>query len=341
LKGKLARIDELQQGKPWLAFPFAVVKKFGDDKAGKLAALIAYYGFISLFPLLLVFVSVLGFVLHDPDLQKDAVDSVLANFPIVGEEISGNVGSLRGSGVVLALGLAGALWGGLAVMQAAQDAMNEVWEVPLKQRPNFLTARLRSVAMLAILGVGIVASTVVAGGATSGAGDSLPLQAAALAVTLAANLGLFLVAFRVLTVRSIAIRDLLPGAVIAAVATAILQALGGYLLGHQIKNAGQTYKDLAFVIVLLSWMALQAQVTLFAAEVNVVRTRQLWPRSLQEPLVAADRQVLTEVAKVAERHPRQQVDVSFDSEAETQPEPDPDTRTPEPERRRGPRRSPS
>lgn len=313
LKGKLARVDELQQGKPWLAFPFAVVKKFGDDKAGKLAALLAYYGFLSLFPLLLVFVSVLGFVLTDEKLQEDAVDSVLAKFPIVGPQISSNVGSLQGSGWVLALGLAGALWGGLAVMQAAQDAMNEVWEVPMRDRPNFLAARLRSVAMLLVLGVGIVGSTILAGAATSGAGNSLLLKAAALALSLGVNLALFLAAYRLLTVRSVALRDLLVGAAIAAVATALLQALGGYLLGQQLPKAEQTYKDLAFVIVLLGWMALQAQVTIFGAEVNVVRARRLWPRSLlQEPLVEADKQVLTEVAQVAARHPQQQVDVTFD-----------------------------
>ena len=67
----LQRIDAFQQRRKWLAFPFAVVKKFGDDRAGNLAALIAYYGFFSLFPLLLVMVSVLGFILRGhPDLQS-------------------------------------------------------------------------------------------------------------------------------------------------------------------------------------------------------------------------------------------------------------------------------
>lgn len=290
VKGRLVRLDVYQQEHPHLAFPVAVMKRFGDDKAGKLGALMAYYGFFSLFPLLLVFVTVLSWVLTDAELRQQVVDSALAYFPIVGDQIRDNVGTLHGSGVVLAFGLVGALWGGMAVMQAAQDAMNEVWEVPAKERPNLLKARLRSLAMLVVLGLGIVGSTVLTGAAAGWAGGSLPLQTLAFAVGLLVNLGLFLAAYRVLTVRDVSLGDLLPGAALAAVATVILQSLGGYLIGNQLRNAGATYRDLAFVIVLLSWMSLQAQVTLFGAEINVVRARRLWPRSLlHDPLTRPDR----------------------------------------------------
>jgi YihY family inner membrane protein len=311
IQGILTRVDDFQQKRPVFAFPYAVIKKFGDDKAGKLAALLAYYGFFSLFPLLLVFVAVLGFVLAGNEgLKDDVVDSVVARFPVVGDSIE--VGELKGSGLALAVGIVGAIWGGLAVMQAAQDAMNEVWEVPMKDRPNFLTSRLRSVIMLVVLGVGIVAATLLAGLATAGTDRSLLVQAAALVVSLIVNFALFLVAFRVLTVRNVSLGQLLPGAVLAAVGSLVLQALGGYILGSRMANVTATYGLFATVILLLTWLALQAQLTLFAAEVNVVRARRLWPRSIvQDPLAEADKDVLTQVAKVEERHPDQEIQVEF------------------------------
>ena len=129
----LQAVDEFQQRHRWLAFPMAVAKKYGEDQAGQKAALLAYYGFFSLFPLLLVAVTVIGFVLHgDSDLGQRIVDSAVAQFPVVGDEISGTVSHsrLRGSGLALAVGLGLALWGGLGVAEAAQSAMNGIWNVP-------------------------------------------------------------------------------------------------------------------------------------------------------------------------------------------------------------------
>src|SRR4051812_6161302 len=144
------RVDDQQQRHPVLAFPFAVVKKFGDDQGGNLAAMLTYYTFLSLFPLLLVLFTVLGFVLHGhPGLQQDIRDSALRDFPIIGNQLGRNVGSVRGSGLALVIGILGTLWGGMGVANAAQDALNRVWGVPIKARPGFLKRVLRSVALLA------------------------------------------------------------------------------------------------------------------------------------------------------------------------------------------------
>jgi len=131
-------VDDFQQRHRWLAFPFAVVKKFGDDQAGRHAALLAYYGFFSLFPLLLVAVTMIGFILQGrSDLANRIVDSTAAQFPIVGTSIAKTVeGShLRGSGLALVVGAAFALWGGLGVADAAQAAMNGIWNVPVAATP--------------------------------------------------------------------------------------------------------------------------------------------------------------------------------------------------------------
>jgi uncharacterized BrkB/YihY/UPF0761 family membrane protein len=128
------------------------------------------------------------------------------------------------------------------------------------------------------------------------------------------NLGLFLFAYRVLTTESISWRDVLPGAVIAAVLWTALQIVGGYYVTHQLKNASNVYGTFAIVIGLLVWIYLGAQLTLYCAEINVVKQRHAWPRSLQpaKAPTEADRRVLAAQARSQEQLPAQEVHVSFD-----------------------------
>ena len=313
LKGLVQAADDFQQRHRWLAFPVAVAKKFGEDQGGQRAALLAYYGFFSLFPLLLVAVTVLGFVLQgQSDLGQRIVDSALAQFPVIGGEIGRSLSQsrLRGSGLALAVGVALALWGGLGVAEAAQAAMNGIWNVPRRRYPNFLLRRLRGLAWLVILGGGLLLASVVSGFAA--AADTAWSGPAAVAASTAVNMLLFLVGFRVLTVRNVSLRSLLPGAVVAAIAWALLQWLGGWYVARQLGRASATYGTFALVIGLLSWLYLASTVTLFAAELNVVRNRRLWPRSLAPPpLGGADERALEGLARQEERLPDQRVEVSF------------------------------
>ena len=313
LQRALDRIDAAQQRRTWLAFPFAVFKKFGDDRAGNLAALIAYYGFFSLFPLLLVFVTVVSMVIAgNPELQRRIIDSAVSQFPIVGEQIAKNVHAIKGSGVALAVGIIGALWGGLGVIQAAQNAMNGVWNVPRKDQPNFVKSRARSLLTLVVLGVFVICSAILSGLSSSAGGIGMFLKVVAIAGSVALNLVVFLAAFRILTVENLTWREVLPGALCAAAAWSALQYLGTYLVAHQLKNASAVYGFFAVVIGLLWWIYLGAQVSLLSAEVNVVLKRRLWPRSLtQPPLTEADRRALEQLAREEERVPQQRVDVRF------------------------------
>src|SRR5687768_12402114 len=132
-KELVRRADRVQRERSPTAVAVATIKKFGEDRAGQLAALISYYGFFSLFPLMLAFVTILGFFLEeDSSLRQQLVDSALSQFPIIGDQIKANVKSLQGSGLALALGLGGALWAGLGGIKAAQNAMDQVWDVPVK-----------------------------------------------------------------------------------------------------------------------------------------------------------------------------------------------------------------
>jgi YihY family inner membrane protein len=317
-KALLRRLDEYQRSHAWLGFLIAVAKKFSDDRAGYLAALVAYYAFFSLFPLLLVLVSGLGFVLgRNSEFKQKVLDSVLTQFPIIGDQIQENVSSIQGSGLALAVGIVGTLFAGLGVIQALQFGMDEVWNVPFTRRPSFLVSRLRALLMLAVLGGGTIAATVLAGvgaGGTSGVW-SVPLRVAGFAASLALNFGLFMVAFRVLTAAKVAWRDLWPGSLLAAIVWAILQGLGGFVVGRQLKDATQVYGFFGIVIGLLSWLYLGAQLTFFAAEVNVVRARRLWPRNIDKtaPRTPAEEEALSRLAEEEQRHPREDIDVDFDS----------------------------
>jgi membrane protein len=327
------RVDALQQRRSVLGFTFAVVKKFGDDSAGNLAALIAYYGFLSLFPLLLALTTILATVLQrHPDLQQRVLNSALAEFPVIGDQIRDNIHSLNGNAVALVVGIVGALWGGMGVMKAAGNAMDQVWEVPKRQRPNFLRALVRAALLLVVLGGGVVATTILSSLGTAGSGALWPLRIVGIVAAGIVDVALFLFAFRVLTVRDIALRDLLPGAVVAGVGWFVLQSIGGYYLTHTLNHATATYGMFAIVIGLLSWIYLQAQITLFAAEINVVRLSRLWPRSMATELTTADKRAYTAYAKVEERKPEVAVGVTFagnvaSSEAENgEDAPSPDVR---------------
>ena len=311
LRGLIDKLDGYQRRHPWLGFPFGVVKKFGEDEAGKHAALIAYYGFFSLFPLLLVMATVLGFILRgNPHLQEDAVHSVLSHFPVIGGDIQ--VHALKGNALALAIGVVGALWGGMGVIRAGQAAMDTVWYVPRKARPNFVKSRLRALLLLLVLGAGVIASVILTGLATAGTGNSAVTNALVLIISTAVSLGVFLAAMQLLTVADVSWRQLLPGAVIAALVGIALQAVGSYIVHHMLVRADKTYGFFATVIALLSWIYVQAQVLMFAAEVNTVRTLHLWPRAVNtERPTDVDTRVLRELVRTEERRADEDVDVAF------------------------------
>jgi membrane protein len=311
LLGPVRKFDRYQQRHRWLAIPLAVFKKFGDDQGGNLAALVAYYAFFSLFPLLLVFVTILGFILQgDPTTQQSVEHAVTKQFPGIGASLK--LDSLHGHALVLVFGIVTSLLSGLGVTSAAQNAMDRVWAVPFKQRPNFLQSRLRGLALLFSLGAMFLVATLASGLVTGGLGGPV-LKVVGIGVSLIINFCLFMAAFRLMTSPRIETRCLLLGVAFAAVCWEILQIVGGVYIGHVEKHWSGTYASFGFVIALLVWLHLGSQVTVYAAEINVVVARKLWPRSLfGPPAVAADERTLTALAKVEERHDTEQIDVHFD-----------------------------
>jgi membrane protein len=308
----VALVDGWQRGHAVGGFIVAVLKKFSEDSASSHATLIAYYAFFSLFPLLLAFVSLLGFVLDgNPTLRDDVVETALARIPVIGAQVSDEVHPLTGSGVALAVGLVGALWAGLGVTLALGRAFADIWDVPRLDQPSGVMARTRGLAVLLILAATLVAATAVTGLAAGGGIGAIAERGAAVVVSLAANFAVFLTVFALLTPRPRQIRDLLPGVALAAVGALVLQSIGGWYVDRVITDASATYGTFAAVIGLLSWFWLGAHLLLAAAEVNVVRRWRLWPRSLTGELEPADRLALRRFAASARRDPRERISVSF------------------------------
>ncbi len=288
----LQTADRTQQGRRWLAIPVATWKKFGDDQAGNLAALISYYAFASIFPLLLVFVTILDLALaNNPAERSKLENSALSQYPVVGNDLLKHVHGLSGTGFALAIGLILALLAARGVANAAQNALNSVWEVPLIRRPGFPWNQVRSLALVLVIGPGILATIVLSSlaGGTGHVISGVLAHILTVALSLVLNVGLFWLGFRIATAKEVATRDLRLSAILAALAWQVLQVLGGYFVAHAV-NSNSAYGVFGVVLGLLAWFYLEAQITLYVVELNVVRVRRLWPRSLNPPpLTDADR----------------------------------------------------
>lgn len=313
----IRRLDHLQRQRRIPAVAIAVFRKYSDDRGGRWAALISYFGFFSLFPLLLVFVTLLGLVLReDEGLRQRLIDSALSQFPIIGPQIESNIRALTGSAQVILVGLVVALWTGTAVVTTAQAAMDELWNVPRRDQPPAWKARLKGVAMLSLLGAAMsISGFITAFGATH---RSLPVQIFAFLFVLGLDASVLTLGFRLLTEADVGWKMVFPGAVVGAIAWVALLASGAFIVDRHLRNASELYGFFAIVLGLLSWIYLVAQVTLLCAELNTVLARRLWPRGLlPDDPTEADLKVLSgEVHEEAAR-PDQVVDVRFEAAQRT------------------------
>ncbi len=315
------RMDRAQRRNRCLGFVVAVLYKFADDQGGYLAALITFYSFLSLFPLLLLLTTGLGFVLHGHQhLQEQVVSSALSQFPIIGDQLRDDVQALKGSGVAVAIGVLGAVYGSLGVARAIGNALDTVWAVPRRSRPNLFFARVRSLSLIGLLGLGVAMTTIlstVTTGASAFGRLGAGFQVLAVAISVAGNAGLILVAFKVLTVRSIRVMEILPGAVFTAVGWQLVQTLGGYYIAHQLKGSTQVYGLFGLVLGLITWLYFLAVLVVTGMEVNAVRVGRLYPRALLTPFLDAveltdsDRRAYTSYAQAEQFKSFQRVDVTF------------------------------
>ncbi len=317
----VGRIDRFQQRHHVAGFPLAVVYKYFDDQGPYLAALITYYGLIGIFPLLLLGSSILGLVLDgDPELQRQILDSALSQFPVIGKELD-QPGRIGGGAVGLVVGVLGSLYGGLGVAQAAQNAMNAAWSVPRNSRPNPFKARGISLLLLATVGLGVIATTALSAVLTNGVlGEQLSegnLRRLVLAGNAVLNTVIFVVAFRLATARALTLRQVLPGATLAALVYLGLQVFGGAYVGFIIDRSSATSGVFALVLGLIAFVYVTAVAIVLCVQVNVVRVQRLWPRALLTPftdsvdLTPGDKRAYAHLAEAQRLKGNEAIDVRF------------------------------
>ena len=329
MPGIVARLDRYQREHPWLGVPLAVLDKYVEDRGPMLAGLMTYNGFLSLFPLLLVLSTTLRLVLRDhPELADELLGSTLARFPVVGREITATVHPLEGSAVALVVGALLALYGGLGFTAAVGHAFDQMWGVPVDERPHPVLARGRGLVLLLLFGAGLGVTT---GLSALAAAPVVPLGAAfpvvAPVVSVLVNAALFLLGFRVLTVRQVTFRQVAPGAVVAALIWQLLELGAVRYAADELTGADPLYGVFALVLALLAWIFLEALVVTAAAEINVVLVDRLWPRALltlthfvgPDDLTEADRRCLESYAHIQRYQSFEQINVAFSSPAEAPP----------------------
>jgi membrane protein len=299
-------IDSTQQNQPFFGFVIGAWKKFGDDQAGYLAALVSYYAFASIFPLLLVMYTVLGLVLqNNVSLQHRLEANALHQYPMFSSYLPKGH-TVGGAGIALVIGLVLTFYGARGVASAIQNALNTVWEVPFYRRPGFPKSLLRSFGLIIVIGVGQIV-TITLSGYAGHASSFLPGplgHIGAVAVSLLLNIGMFWLSFRLGTAKEITARDMRLGAIISGVFWTVLQFFGTYLVTHVTKSHNSAYGTFGVVLGLLAWFYLQAQITIYAVEFSVVRARRLWPRSMfPPPLTGADVHAYQMYASSQQRRP--------------------------------------
>jgi YihY family inner membrane protein len=325
----VGRVDEYQRRHRWLGLPLAVVYKYFDDRGAYLSALVAYYSFVSLFPLLLLFYSALGFFLQGHhDLSNEFQSSLLRNFPGLGSFLTHNITTFRGSGAGLAVGVLGTLYGSLGAMQAAQAGFNQIYGVPRNKQPNPLKSRVRSLGLLALLGTGVLLSTAIYITLATASGSlhlGVAVRIAGYVLDYGVAVILFSAAFRLLTARDLALRQVVAGGVVAAGLWTLLQIFGSAYVSHLLKHSTHFYGIFAVILATLAWLYLQSVILMLSAEINVVVHYRLWPRSLLTPftdnvvLTDADRRAYEQYAEVQRFKGFERVTAEFGSVASEPP----------------------
>lgn len=286
----VGRLDRFQRRHWLVGFPLTVLYKCLDDRATYLAANLTYYVLVSLFPLSLLFLSAAGFFLDGhPSLRAQLISTAVKDLPGIGSQLRASLKGFTGSGVVLGVGAAGTLYGGLGATTSAQCAFNQIYGIMRQDQPNPIVTRLRGLGLLSLLGAFVLASTGLAVVAATANGLSVRygtgVHVAVYSVTFLVDVALFSAGFRLLTACELHFRDVLAGGVIAAVVWELLQTLGARYIAHLVGHETAVYGTFGVVVAAIAWIYLEALALMVAAEVNVVRERRLWPRALMGQFV--------------------------------------------------------
>lgn len=315
-------VDAFQRRHPVVGFPIAVVYKYFDDQGAYLSAIITYYAFIAIFPLMLMASSILGFVLQgNGGLRDELLNSALSQFPIIGDQL-GRPEGLSGSTSAIVVGAVAATYGAMGLGQAAQNAANVAWSVPRNSRANPFLLRFRSLVLLLIGGLGIlllaIVTSVLANPDALGAEFESTLGWLIRLFGFALTVVIFVGLFRLVSLGRAGWRSVFPGAFVTSLLWQGLQFVGNTYVREVIGKASQMNQTFALVLGLVAFIYVAAVMVVLGLEVNVVLRRRLYPRALLTPftdnvvLTAADQKAYSAYAKSQRHKGFQSVEVTFE-----------------------------
>ena len=287
LKRLLDRLDAWQQTFPPTAFAIGVLKKNGDDRGGMYAALITFYGLLSVFPLFLLFITITSSILGpNSQTEKDLVQSALAHFPVIGKNLGNSIHALSKNNVLAyVISLLFLLWGSLGITSALQMASHRAWRRPRKEEPNIAIRSLRGLRLLGVIASVVLLSSVASGVAASGFLRHFTYFANVLtyAAIIIVNVGGYFLALKILAPPNVKARSLIPGTLVGGLGWTLWQWIGGILLTHQFRHTSEIYGFFAIIFGLIFWITVGAQLFLYSTQINVVAVQHSWPRSFFDP----------------------------------------------------------
>jgi membrane protein len=293
LKKLIRRVDKYQRTHRIPGFIYAIQKKYSDDSGGYQAALLAYYGFLSLFPLLFVAGSVLQLILHShPEIRENVIHHAVQYFPSFGEQLQSNIQASNGVGFALVVSILITLWGAKGIADVFQDSLNHLWNVPRVLRPGFPKGAIKSIGIIVLAGCGFIAVSFLSGTATSIGEKGFIFRLISIGFSISLLVLLFGGIFKISLAPSLEVRKqtYLRSSLTAAVGVQVLLVIGTFVVNRELRNLQHLYGAFALTLGLLFWLYLQARVVMYATEVGVVYQRNLWPRSLDsDNLTEADK----------------------------------------------------
>ncbi len=238
------------------------------------AAVITYYGFLSVFPLFMVASAALALLLRTNEgLKEEILTTAVAQFPVIGTQIREESGALQGSVVAIVIGLLVTLWAATRAFVGVQSAFDDAWEIPINDRANIVITRVRALAGVGIIGTGIVGATIVS--ALAAAANIAILSRGGLALaTVAINIAVLAVMIRTLTAAKVTWSMAVPGAVLGGVGFGFLQITGATIVSRYLASASDTTGVFGTVFALLGWLNLHAILTIAAVELNAALSRR-------------------------------------------------------------------
>lgn len=294
----IASLDKYQRSHFFVGFIYSVIKKFNQDNCGYLSAIITYYSFLSLFPMLIVLTSLTKLLLgKDAYLKNKIVGSAAHYFPIIGSQLQQSIRSPRETGLALIISLLITLYGARGVANVLQYSLSSLWYVPHFKNPSFINNLIRSLSIMVIGGVGLLISSFVSG-YTAIPGNAILVKSLTLISSFILLWLTFTYIFKLSIAGSVRLRQVIIGSGITALVLQLLQILGSFIMVHELKGLSSIYGTFALVVGLLFWIYLQAQMLLYATEVDVVRFYHLFPRSLQGQLTQADKESISKQSQI-------------------------------------------